>query len=91
MYLPILIVVFYSAILWPFIFFLPQLWALSADQSQERRGRLLLTILIPFSLLVTWQVIGRSYKSLVCTGCYLLACLLSASWVYGRWLWRSDT
>ncbi len=43
-----LIVAFYATLLWPFLFFLPQLWALSAAQPSERRGRLILVGLAPF-------------------------------------------
>ena len=77
----------YSAALWPFLFFMPHLWALSADQPKERRVRLLLAILTPFLLLAASQMTATTYGPLGFTGCYLLACLLVASLVFRRWLW----
>jgi hypothetical protein len=77
----------YSAALWPFLFFMPHLWALSADQPKERRVRLLLAILAPFSLLAASQTTAITYGPLEFTGCYLLACLLVGSLVFRRWLW----
>ncbi len=81
-----LIVAFYAALLWPFLFFLPQLWALSAAQPLERRGRLLLAILTPFSLSAAGQLAFRSHGLLVATACYCLACLLAITVVFRRWV-----
>ncbi len=81
-----LIVAFYAALLWPFLFFLPQLWALSAAQPQERRGRLLLAILTPFSLLAAGQLACMSHGLLVATACYCLAYLFATTVIFWRWV-----
>lgn len=81
-----LIVAFYLALLWPFLFFLPQLWALSAAQPLERQGRLLLTTLTPFLLFAAGQFAFRNRGLLVATACYCLACLLATTLVFWRWV-----
>jgi hypothetical protein len=81
-----LMVAFYLALLWPLLFFLPQLWALSAAQPPERRGRLLLALLTPFSLFAAGQLTFMSHGLLVATACYCLACLLANTAVFWRWV-----
>jgi hypothetical protein len=77
----------YITLLWPVFALLPQWWALTARQPQERRGRMLLVILAPFALFATGQIYRCNYQLLALTGCYLLAALGAAAWMFRRWLW----
>jgi hypothetical protein len=77
----------YLTLLWPLFALLPQWWALAAQQPQERRGRMLLVILGPFALLAASQKLWLHSEALEFMGCYLVASLGSAAWMFRRWLW----
>jgi hypothetical protein len=77
----------YLTLFWPILALLPQWWALAAQQPQERRGRMLLVILGPFALLAFSQNFWQHREPLEFMGCYLVASLGSATWMFRRWLW----
>lgn len=77
----------YLTLFWPIFALLPQWWALAAQQPQERRGRMLLVILGPFALLTVSQNFWQHREPLEFMGCYLVASLGSATWMFRRWLW----
>jgi len=77
----------YLTLLWPLFALLPQWWALAAQQPQVRRGRMLLVILGPFALFAISQKLWLHSEPLEFVGCYLVAALGSAAWMFRRWLW----
>jgi hypothetical protein len=77
----------YLTLLWPIFALLPQWWALAAQRPQARRGRLLLVVLGPFAVLAACQKLRLHDDELQFIGCYLAASLVSAAWMFRRWLW----
>jgi hypothetical protein len=77
----------YLTLFWPIFALLPQWWALAAQQPQARRGRLLLVILGPIALLTASQSLWLHREPLEIMGCYVGASLVSAAWMFRRWLW----
>jgi hypothetical protein len=76
----------YLTLLWPVFALLPQWWALAAQQQQARRGRLLLVVLGPFTLLAAYYNLRLNCEALAFMGCYLGASLVSAAWMFRQWL-----
>lgn len=77
----------YLTLLWPVFALLPQWWALAARQPPARRGRMLLVILGPFALLAASQKHWLRSEPLEFMCCYLVGALVSAAWMFRRWLW----
>jgi len=77
----------YLTLLWPLFALLPQWWALTARQPQVRRTRMLLVILGPFILVAALQRHHLSYEVPSFLLGYPLAAVVSAAWMFRRWLW----
>jgi hypothetical protein len=77
----------YLTLLWPLFGLLPQWWALTARQPQVRRGRMLLVVLGPFILFTAcqWHQLAYEVPEFMLT--YPLAAVVSAAWMFRRWLW----
>ena len=73
-------------LLWPIFALLPHWWALAAQRPQACRGRLLLAVLGPFAMLAAYQKLRLHDDELQFMVCYLAASLVSAAWMFRRWL-----